>query len=160
MRERIRRAGADFMATDLLTLAQHLRAQRETEEVAADVSGGMALLSVVLAAAGLFGVMLYAVSRRTREFGVRVALGATPSLLGRQVIRQALRLSAAGVALGFLLSLVGARLLGNLLYGVQARDFRTLAAAGVAVTLLALAAAIVPARRAARADPNAALRVE
>ncbi|MBZ5724735.1 MAG: ABC transporter permease [Acidobacteriia bacterium] len=159
-RDRLRTAAAAFTATDFLTLAQHLRASRETEEVAASVSGGMALLSVVLAAAGLFGVMLYAVSRRTREFGVRVALGATPALLGRQVMREALRLAAAGVVLGVLLSLAGARLLGNLLYGVQARDYLVLTGACAAVVLLALAAALVPARRAAHADPIAALRVE
>ena len=90
--------------------------QRSEEELAADISGGMALLCIVLAAAGLFGVTLYAVGRRMREFGVRVAMGATPALLARQVIREALR--------------------------------------------LALAAAAVSARRAAHADPIAALRVE
>jgi predicted permease len=159
-RERIRKADAAFMAHDFLTLSQHMRRQRREEELAADVSGGMALLCIVLAGAGLFGVTLHAVGRRTREFGVRVAMGATPMLLARQVIREALRMALAGVALGCLLSLAGQRLLRGLLYGVKAGNPWMLAAAAVVVALVALAAAAVPARRAARADPIAALRVE
>jgi predicted permease len=159
-RERIRKADAAFMAYDFLTLSQHMRRQRSGEELAADVSGGMALLCIVLAAAGLFGVTLYAVGRRLREFGIRVAMGATPALLARQVIREALRLALAGVALGCGLALAGQRLLRGLLYGVNPWNLWTLAGAVVLVTLVALAAAAVPARRAAHADPIAALRVE
>jgi predicted permease len=159
-RERIRKADAAFLAYDFLTLSQHMRAQRGEEQLAADVSGGMALLCIVLAAAGLFGVTLYAVGRRMREFGIRVAMGATPALLARQVIREALRLALAGVALGCGLALAGQRLLRGLLYGVNPWNLWILAAAVVLVTLVALAAAAIPARRAANADPIAALRIE
>jgi predicted permease len=159
-RERIRKADAAFMAYDFLTLSQHLRRQRNEEELAADISGGMALLCMALAAAGLFGVTLYAVGRRMREFGIRVAMGATPALLARQVIREALRLALAGVALGCGLSLAGQHLLRGLLYGVNLWNPWMLAGAVVLVTLVALAAAALPARRAAHADPIAALRME
>jgi predicted permease len=159
-RERIRQADAAFLAHDFFTLSQHLRAQRSEEELAADVCSGMALLCIVLAAAGLFGVTLYAVGRRMREFGVRVAMGATPALLARQVIREALRLALAGVALGCGLALAGQHLLRGLLYGVNPWSLWMLAGTVVLVTLVALAAAAVPARRAAHADPIAALRAE
>jgi predicted permease len=159
-RERIRKADAAFMVYEFFTLSQHMRSQRSEEELAADVSGGMALLCIVLAAAGLFGVTLYAVGRRMREFGVRVAMGATPALLAGQVIREALRLALAGVALGCGLALGGQHLLRGLLYGVSPWNPWMLAGAAVLVTLVALAAAAVPARRAAHADPMAALRTE
>jgi predicted permease len=159
-RERIRQADAAFLAHDFFTLSQHLRAQRSEEELAADVCSGMALLCIVLAAAGLFGVTLYAVGRRMREFGVRVAMGATPALLARQVIREALRLALAGVALGCGLALAGQHLLRGLLYGVNPWSLWMLAGTVVLVTLVALAAAALPARRAAHADPMAALRAE
>jgi predicted permease len=159
-RERIRQADAAFLAHDFLTLSQHMRRQRSEEELAADVCSGMALLCIVLAAAGLFGVTLYAVGRRMREFGVRVAMGATPALLARQVLREALRLALAGVALGCGLALAGQHLLRGLLYGVNPWNLWMLAGAVVLVTLVALAAAALPARRAAHADPMAALRAE
>jgi predicted permease len=159
-RERIRKADAAFMTYDFFTLSQHMRRQRSEEELAADVSGGMALLCIVLAAAGLFGVTLYAVGRRMREFGVRVAMGATPALLARQVIGEALRLALAGVTLGCGLALAGQRLLRGLLYGVNPWSLWMLAGAVAMVTLVALAAAAIPARRAAHADPIAALRTE
>lgn len=159
-RERIRKADAAFTAYDFLTFSQHMRRQRNEEELGADISGGMALLCMALAAAGLFGVTLYAVGRRMREFGIRVAMGATPALLARQVIREALRLAAAGVVLGCGLALAGQHLLRGLLYGLNPWNLWMLAAAVVLVTLVALAAAALPARRAAHADPIAALRVE
>jgi predicted permease len=158
-RERIRKADAAFTAEDFLTLSQHMRRRRNKEELAADISGGMALLCIVLAAAGLFGVTLYAVGRRMREFGIRVAMGATPALLARQVIREALRLALAGVVLGCGLALAGQHLLRGLLYGVNPWNLWMLASAVVSVTLVALAAAAIPARRAAHTDPMAALRV-
>jgi predicted permease len=159
-RERIRKADAAFLAFDFLTLSQHMRRQRSEEQLAADVSSGMALLCMVLAAAGLFGVTFYAVGRRLREFGIRVAMGATPALLARQVIGEALRLALAGVALGCGLALAGQRLLRGLLYGVNPWSLWMLAATVAMVTLVALAAAAIPARRAAHADPIAALRAE
>jgi putative ABC transport system permease protein len=160
VRDRIRKTDAAYVFSDVFTLSQHLRSQRRDEELAADVSGGLALLCLVLAAAGTFGVTLYAVTRRMREFGVRVALGATPSVLSAQVMRESLGIALPGVALGWGLALAGHRFLQNRLYGVEPGSIATLAAAGLLVTLLAAAAALVPARRAAQADPMEALRAE
>ena len=110
------------------------------------------------------GRLAYAMVRdregRIDEFGVRVAMGATPALLARQVIREALRLALVGVALGCWLALAGQHLLRGLLYGVSPWSLWMLMAAVALVTLVALAAAAVPARRAAHVDPIAALRVE
>ena len=159
-RERIRKSESAFLPVDFLTLAQHLRAQRQEEELAADVSGGLALLGIVLAAAGLFGVILYAVKRRLREFGIRVALGATPATLSRQVLREALRMAAAGVALGGVLCVAFLHLLRTYLFGVKPGNASAFAVAAIVVTLVALLAAATPARRAAQADPIEALRME
>ena len=160
VRDRIRKTDAAFVFSDVFTLSQHLRSKRRDEELAADVSGGLALLCLVLAAAGTFGVTLYAVTRRMREFGVRVALGATPSALSAQVIRESLGMALPGVALGWGLALAGHRFLQSRLYGVEPGSAATLAAAGLLVTLLAVTAALVPARRASQADPTEALRAE
>jgi predicted permease len=160
VRQTIRQTETSFDAVSFMTLAQHLRAQRSEEELAADVSGALALVGIALGAAGLFGVTLYAVGRRMREFGVRVALGATPATLGRQVIYETLRLAAAGVALGGALCLACMRLLRTYLYGVAPGNITAFLAAVAVVTAIALAAAAIPARRAARADPVLALRVE
>lgn len=124
------------------------------------MSGGLALLCLVLAAAGIFGVTLYAVTRRMREFGVRVALGASPSALGAQVMGEALRMALLGVTLGGGVALAGRRFLQSRLYGVEPGSAATLVTAGLLVTLVAVTAALVPARRAAHADPMEALRAE
>jgi predicted permease len=160
VRQTIRRTEPSFDAVSFMTLAQHLRAQRSEEELAADVSGALALVGIALGAAGLFGVTLFAVGRRMREFSVRVALGATPAALGRQVMYETLRLTAAGVALGGALCLACLRLLRTYLFGVTPGNIRAFLGAVALVTAIALAAAAIPARRAARADPVLALRVE
>ncbi len=126
----------------------------------ATLLGGFGLLALALAAIGIYGVMAYSVAQRTREIGIRMALGAAAADVLRLVLRQALRLSFVAVAAGLAASVVLARGLASLLYGVRPIDPVTFA--GVALLLLAVAAvaAWVPARRAARVDPIAALRNE
>jgi predicted permease len=121
------------------------------------VFGGVALL---LAVVGVYGVKSYVVSRRTREIGVRMALGATPSNVLWLVLREGLVLTAAGVALGLCLSWGTARLISGMLYEVSALDPLVFATAPVLLTLSALAASYVPARRATRVLPLTALRSE
>lgn len=119
-----------------------------------------ASLALVLAALGLYGVMAYAVSQRTGEFGVRLALGAAPGDVQRLVLAQGARLTATGLAIGILVSLAFASVLESLLYGVPTRDpFTYLAVVGVLGTA-SLLAAWLPARRAARVNPIEALRSE
>jgi len=119
--------------------------------------GGLAL---ALASLGLYGVMSYAVTRRTHEIGVRLALGATPRQLIRLIAQDGLKLSIAGIAVGTILAYPLARALGALIFGVQIADLATFAAMCALLIIVAMAAALLPARRAALLDPLAALRTD
>jgi len=119
-----------------------------------------ALIALALSAIGLYGVIAYNVSQRTREIGIRIALGATPRGIGRLVVNDGLRLVALGIALGILASIASARSLRALLYGVSANDTATFVAITLLVMLIAFAASVIPARRATRTDPVEALRAD
>jgi len=116
--------------------------------------------ALVLAAAGLYGVIAYTVASRTREIGVRIALGATPGGIVSEVVRRGMTLAAIGMILGLAGALAVGRSLESLLYGMPPNDLLTLGGAAVSFALVALAASWVPARRAAKVDPIAALRTE
>ncbi len=122
--------------------------------------GGFAALALLLGAAGLYGVIAYSVSRRTREIGVRMALGAQPSAVHRLILREAGLLIAVGISIGLLASIAAATLLRDLLFGVRAADPETLAAVAGVLAVAALLASYIPARRAASIDPVDALRAE
>lgn len=117
-----------------------------------------AAIAVALAATGIFGVFSYSVSCRTREIGVRVALGASRAMIVRMVLREILILTAIGLVAGVLCALAASRLLGHLLFGVTASDPLTLAAVALALVAVAALAGYVPVRRAMRVDPMEALR--
>jgi putative ABC transport system permease protein len=119
-----------------------------------------ATVALVLAAIGLYGVMMYAVSRRTREMGIRMALGARPADVRNMVIRDGLTLAATGVALGIVCALALTQVMTNLLFGISATDPATFIGVALLLIAVALGACWLPARRAAGSDPILALRSE
>lgn len=124
------------------------------------ILGGFALTALIVTAVGLYGVISYSVAQRTREIGIRIALGATPNKLRRHVARHGLGLTLAGVAAGAALSSVATRILQSLLYGVAPGDASVLALVAALLVAVALLASWLPARRAAGVDPLIAIRTE
>lgn len=124
------------------------------------IVGGFAALALLLSVVGLYGVIAYSVSRRTREIGVRMALGAQRSAVYRLILREAARLALIGIAGGLLCALVATTLLRSLLFRVQTWDVTTLAAVALVLGSAALLASFLPARRAASVNPTEALHAE
>ena len=122
--------------------------------------GLFAASALTLAAVGIYGVLSYLVSQRTREIGIRVAIGAGPGEIVRLVLARGLGLALIGVAMGLVVALVASRVMGSLLYEVQPRDPATFIGVPVILTLVALVASLLPALRAMRVDPIVALRTE
>jgi putative ABC transport system permease protein len=121
------------------------------------IFGGLAL---VLAMIGVYGVMSYSVSQRTPELGFRLAIGAQPGQVLWLVMRQGLIVAACGAAVGIVLAAIAATFLRNLLFGIPPQDPVTLLAVAGLLTIVAVVACYVPARRATRVDPLVALRTE
>jgi ABC-type antimicrobial peptide transport system permease subunit len=122
--------------------------------------GGFAALALVLGVVGLYGVVAYSVSQRTREIGVRMALGAERSAVHRLILKEAGLLAGIGIVLGLGCSIGAAALMKSVLFGVQAWDVSTLAGVAGVLGAFALLASFIPARRAARVNPVDALRSE
>jgi putative ABC transport system permease protein len=118
----------------------------------------LAGLALLLGAVGVYGMISHFVTRRTREYGIRIALGLLPGRVVSQVMGRGIRLVALGSALGIAAALLLTRLLSSLLYGVSATDPQALAGAVLALLLVGALAAFVPARRASRTDPASVLR--
>ena len=142
------------------TLRQQMDEALSSDRMMASASGTLGVFGVLLTAAGLLGVLMHAVSRRTREFGLRMALGALPAEIQRLVLAESLRIAAWGIPIGLLLLAAAARSVRSWLLGVQPLDVRVYLASAAAALILTLFAAWIPAQRATRVDPMAALRGE
>ena len=126
----------------------------------ATLLGALALLAIGLTVVGLYGVVSHGVAQRTREMGIRIALGAEAGRIARLVVTQTLKPAALGVALGLSVSLWWAETLRTMLYGVSPHDWRAFGSAGVLVLMLVALACALPVRRATRVDPLIALKTE
>ena len=144
----------------VLTMEEFQSASVAQPRFTALLLAGFALLAMTLALVGVYGVMSYAVSQRTREIGVRIALGADRQDVVWMVVRHGLALAAIGIAIGLLGAMLGTRLIERLLFGVSATDPLTFVAAAVALGAASVAATCIPALRAARVAPVIALRCE
>jgi predicted permease len=142
------------------TMTQQLDLPLFPARVAASALGAFGLLALILAATGIYGVMAYAVSRRTREIGIRMAIGASQAQVLGMIGRRALMLIGTGTAIGLGLALMVARLLGQILYGVEPTDPVTYAAVFLMILAIAAVACCIPAMRAIRINPVSALRQE
>ena len=146
--------------TSIRTLGEQVSDQFRQQRLIARLSSFFGLLSLVLASIGLYGVTAYNVGRRTKEIGVRMALGATPAQAAALTIRGAFALVAIGLVAGFPLALAAGRFLGSQLYGLNPYDPAVILLALLTLSFSTLVAALVPALRASRISPSAALRAE
>ena len=142
-------------------MASHFRQQALWGvRLIAEVIAAVGVVGLALSVLGLYGVIAYSVSQRTREIGIRMALGATSRRVLGMVLRQGLTLTVVGAGLGLMLALAMSTALGSLLNGANPRDPAVYAAAMAALAVVTLLAAYLPARRASRIDPQEALRCE
>ncbi len=159
-REALRRLDPEVAMFDVMRMAEAVDRSLWVRRIYSWLAGAFAAMALILAAAGIYGVISYAVGRRTREIGIRIALGAPPARVMRQVLGHGLLMLAAGLPIGVAAALGASNLLGKLLFGVKARDPITYVLVALVIAAIALAANWIPARRAAAIDPIRALRSE
>jgi predicted permease len=160
LRREVYRLDPTMAVYNLETMDEHLRAAYVLPRVAAMLFGVFGGIGLVLATVGLYGVMSFAVARRTREIGIRLAVGARPVAVLRLVLRRGMALTFAALALGWPAAWMLARIASSLLYGIAPHDAMTFTLVPIGLGLVALVAAWIPARRAAGINPIQALRME
>jgi ABC-type antimicrobial peptide transport system permease subunit len=160
VRDAVRRIDPTQPLYEVLTMEEVVHQSLAGRRLNLWLLGFFATVALVLAAAGLYGVISYLVAQRTREIGVRIALGAQNRDVMGLVLRQAAVLAGFGVVLGLAGALASTRVLESLLYGVSARDPLTFAALAALLAAVALVASWLPARRAARVNPMVAIRAD
>jgi putative ABC transport system permease protein len=159
-RARIRDLDPELPLSNVSTLEQYVynnAAQPRLDAALLAVFSGVAML---IAAIGVYGVLAYSVNQRTREIGLRMALGAQPGGVLRWIVSRGMLVALAGIAIGLVSAFAMSRVLSSLLFDTQPRDMTTFTAVAVLLAAVAFAACLVPARRAARMDPLVALRDE
>jgi ABC-type antimicrobial peptide transport system permease subunit len=160
VRRTVREMDRNIPIYNLRTLARQIERSLLTERIVATLSTAFGVLATLLAVIGLYGLMAYTASRRTREIGLRMALGAVSGDVVWLVMREVIVLVGVGVTLGLAAAWGLSRLIGNQLYGVSPNDPVTMFAAACGLTIIALVAGYIPASRAAHVNPVSALRYE
>jgi ABC-type antimicrobial peptide transport system permease subunit len=145
---------------ELRTLQQQVEDNVFLDRFITVLATSFAFLATLLAAVGLYGVLAYTVAQRTREIGLRVALGAAPAMVRGLILRQVARMTLIGGIIGLAAAIALGRLAESLLYELRGHDLVVLISAAVALSLAALGAGFIPAYRASRLDPMQALRTE
>jgi putative ABC transport system permease protein len=159
-RAALRRIDPTIALTDPATMEQRIQASLGAQRFRAALMATLGVLALALAVIGIYGVVAYSVTRRTREIGIRMALGEAAGDVRRRVVGDALRVAAIGIALGFVLAVGAGKWLTVFLISVSPYDVTLLGTAAAVLTAVVVAAAYGPARRAARVDPVTALRGE
>jgi ABC-type antimicrobial peptide transport system permease subunit len=160
IRQTVQAANASIPPIRVATMSGLVDDSLQTDRFIKQLSEAFGILAMVLAAIGLYGVMAYTVARRTREIGIRLALGAEPNRIRWQVLRETLRLVLIGIPIGVPIALLGAYLVRSMLFGMGVADPVTLGLATIVLFAAAALAGLLPARRASRVDPMVALRYE
>ena len=160
MRQAVQQVDANVPVYGMRTLAQQLDKSLLSERMLASLSGVFGIIATLLAAIGLYGVMAFMVARRTREIGIRMALGAGGPNVIWLVMREVLVLAGCGVAIGLIAAYASTRLVSTQLFGIQPTDVLTMIGAALGIAAVAALAGYIPARRAVTIDPMLALRWE
>jgi predicted permease len=160
VRQQIQSVEKDLPLVDITTQAEEIMRLAGEERSMAMLLGFFGALALILSSIGLYGTMSYAVSRRTRELGIRLALGAQYKDVLWMVLREALQQVAIGVAIGIPVALAATRMIASMLFGVKTTDPLTISVAVLVMVTVALVAGYIPARRATKVDPMVALRCE
>lgn len=160
VRDEINKLDATLPLYDLKTLNEHMGISLFPARVAASLLGAFGMLALLLAAIGIYGVTSYAVAQRTREIGIRMALGADRRNLITMIVKHGAVLSALGLVIGVGAALAATRMMAAILYGVSSTDISTFVAVSILLTTVAIVSSFIPALRASRVDPVTALRYE
>jgi putative ABC transport system permease protein len=160
VRKEVQAIDKDQPVAAVKTMAEWLDTAVSTERYRTTLLALFALVALVLASTGIYGVMSYSVTQRTHEIGVRMALGARQLDVLRLVVGQGMTLVLIGISLGLVAAIALTRVMSSLLFGVGSKDPLTFVAVGTLLALVALVACLIPARRATQVDPLVALRYE
>jgi ABC-type antimicrobial peptide transport system permease subunit len=160
IRSAMQRLDSKLVVDTLITMDQQIDDSLSTERMIALLAASFGVLATLLAAVGLYGVLAYATVQRTREIGIRIALGASRGAVARMVLSEVARLAGISIAVALPLALILGRLIKSQLFGISSADPLTLIATTLVTGLAALLAAWIPTRRATRVDPMVALRYE
>ena len=160
IRQRVRELDSEIPLANVRTMEQWMANSAAQPRLNARLLTLFAAMALLIAAIGIYAVLAYSVTQRTREIGLRIALGAQPRSVLRLVVSEGMKVALIGICAGLLSALAVGRVLSSIVYGVPVRDPATFGGVAAALTLIALAACFIPARRAARVDPMVALRYE